>query len=262
MANDYFQFRQFLIRQERCAMRVSTDATLLGAWARAGAADRVGGRILRILDVGTGTGVIALMMAQRYPEARVTAIEIDADSAAQAQENAQSSPFSDRVTVIHGDFIGWKPSEPSSDCLFDAIVCNPPYFSINPSKSAPSEDRRRRARQQFSLDYSALVRESSRLLVPGGTLSVVFPTADYNKLCGLAVMSGLRVARCCHVCTVDGKSPKLTLIEFSNLADSQSDSDVSTVVLQSRDGSRSPWYAALTESFYLPQPPKKSSHHD
>ena len=259
MANDYFQFRQFLIRQDRCAMKVSTDAALLGAWARAGSADRVGGRIL---DIGTGTGVVALMMAQRYPESQVTAVEIDADGAAQARENVLSSPFSDRVTVVHADIIGWEPSERLGGSLFDAIVCNPPYFSVNPSRSAPSEERRRQARQQSSLDHTALVRESCRLLGPGGTLSVVFPTSGYARLCGLAVMAGLRVVRCCHVSTVAGKSPKRTLIEFTNHTDSQSRCAVSTVFLQSPEGSRSSWYSALTKSFYLPQPLQNSPHHD
>ena len=88
MAHDSFQFKQFTIRQDRCAMKVGTDGTLLGAWAHGGQ---------RILDVGTGTGLIALMMAQRFPEAEVTAIDIDAEAVRQAQENVMVSPFRDRI---------------------------------------------------------------------------------------------------------------------------------------------------------------------
>ena len=94
MSNSYFRFKQFVVRQERCAMKVGTDGTLLGAWAQGGK---------KILDIGTGTGLIALMMAQRYPQALVTAIDIDAEAVEQAQENVMASPFADRINVILGD---------------------------------------------------------------------------------------------------------------------------------------------------------------
>lgn len=92
MANNFFRFQQFTVYQDKCGMKVGTDGTLLGAWA-------TGGR--RILDIGTGTGLIALMMAQRFPEATVTAIDIDADASAQARENVASSPFTGRIDVAH-----------------------------------------------------------------------------------------------------------------------------------------------------------------
>ena len=90
MANDYFQFRQFTVRQSRCGMKVGTDGTLLGAWAQTPENQS------RILDIGTGTGLIALMMAQRFPKAVVTGIDIDADAVSQARENVMESPFSDK----------------------------------------------------------------------------------------------------------------------------------------------------------------------
>ena len=112
MANDYFQFRQFTIRQERCGMKVGTDGTLLGAWAQGGK---------RILDIGTGTGLIALMMAQRFTQAEVVGIDIDADAVAQARENVVASPFSRRVDILLKDV---KDMEGT----FDSIVSNPPYI--------------------------------------------------------------------------------------------------------------------------------------
>ena len=105
MANDYFEFRQFIVRQERCAMKVGTDGTLLGAWARV--PDTFGP--VRILDIGSGTGLIALMMAQRFPEAEVLGIDIDPDTVAQAKENVANSPFSGRIkgslTLISSSFM-------------------------------------------------------------------------------------------------------------------------------------------------------------
>ncbi|MCR5241390.1 MAG: methyltransferase, partial [Prevotella sp.] len=96
MSNTYFEFKRFTVHQERCGMKVGTDGCLLGAWAVMPPAERCSPHIL---DVGTGTGLIALMMAQRYPEARVTAVEIDAEAAGQAQENVLQSPFASRIEV-------------------------------------------------------------------------------------------------------------------------------------------------------------------
>ena len=98
-------------------MKVGTDGTLLGAWANAPLGP------CRILDIGTGTGLVALMMAQRFPESQVVGIDIDKDAAIQAQENVDSSPFCNRVTIINDDVVKIEDKEG-----FDAIVCNPPYF--------------------------------------------------------------------------------------------------------------------------------------
>ena len=109
-----FQFRQFFVGQQHCAMKVGTDGVLLGAWAEGGT---------HILDIGTGTGVVALMMAQRFPSANIDAIEIDREAAGQAADNVRCSPFADRVTVTHAALQDFRPSK-----SYDSIVCNPPYF--------------------------------------------------------------------------------------------------------------------------------------
>ena len=99
-------------------MKVGTDGTLLGAWASLGLPEG------RILDIGTGTGLIALMMAQRFPQSLVTAIDIDAEAVGQARENVASSPFAGLIEVVQADVRSYQ-----TECLFDAIVSNPPYFS-------------------------------------------------------------------------------------------------------------------------------------
>lgn len=116
MSNEYFQFRQFIVHQQRCAMKVGTDGTLLGAWAAAPSGK------CRILDIGTGTGLIALMMAQRFPESEVIGIDIDPEAIAQARENVRLSPFSERITISHQDLMKFDDTE-----CFDVIVSNPPY---------------------------------------------------------------------------------------------------------------------------------------
>ena len=117
MPNQYFQFKQFTIEQSDCAMKVGTDGVLLGAWAPVDNARR-------ILDVGTGTGLIALQLAQRQPLAMIDAIEIDAQAASQAQRNVQASPWADRVKIICQDFKCYSSSQP-----YHLIVSNPPYIT-------------------------------------------------------------------------------------------------------------------------------------
>ena len=105
MANGYFRFKQFTVHQQHCAMKVGTDGTLLGAWALATEGS------CRIFDIGTGTGLIALMMAQRYPKAQVTAIDIDDGAVRQAKENVSASPFADRINVMKADVLTFKEEE-------------------------------------------------------------------------------------------------------------------------------------------------------
>ena len=116
MPNPYFQFKQFTVRHDKCAMKVGTDGVLLGAWAPVQ-------DVKRILDVGAGSGLISLQLAQRNPEAVITSVEIDPAAAAQAQENIQSSPWSNRMEVVCCDFRKYHPED-----KFDLIVSNPPYF--------------------------------------------------------------------------------------------------------------------------------------
>ena len=113
-----FQFKRFVIEQDLCAMKVGTDGVLLGAWADGGK---------RILDIGAGTGLIALMMAQRFTDALITGVELDGDACRQAMENVANSPFSDRVGLLN-ESIQCFAAKTEYQHTFDAIVCNPPFF--------------------------------------------------------------------------------------------------------------------------------------
>lgn len=160
-----FRFKQFEIEQDRCAMKVGTDGVLLGAWAQ-------GGR--RILDIGSGTGLISLMMAQRFPEAEVVGIDMDADACGQARENVMASPFRDRVEIECcrlQDFGGAGVSKTAealetaeglkADGVFDAIVSNPPFF-VDSLKNPDS--KRTMARHTDSLPFRDLFAGVKRLL--------------------------------------------------------------------------------------------------
>lgn len=238
MANDYFQFQQFTVRQENCAMKVGTDGTLLGAWAR-------GGR--RILDIGTGTGLIAMMMAQRFPEAMVTGVEIDSDAAQQARQNADASPFGSRITIFTGDITTPAVIESlSHNAPFDAIVSNPPYFTD--SLQCPDQQRTT-ARHTASLTYGSLMHAVAQLLADDGELSFVIPFDSKTRIETEAALSAFIKHRECAVSTTPRKAPRRYLLAYGRHAiDNIERTDA---VLETAPGVRSPWYDNLTAAFYL-----------
>ena len=161
-----------------------------------------------ILDIGTGTGLIALMMAQRFPEAHVTGIDIDPQAVRQARENVAASPFADRVTIIEGDITQLPPL---SLPLFSAIVCNPPYFDA----SLESPDAQRTlARHTASLSYRQLMASAWQLLSDDGELSVVIPFDCKARLETEAILTGFHLARSCAVRTTERKPPRRFLMAF------------------------------------------------
>ncbi|MBP5800197.1 MAG: methyltransferase [Prevotella sp.] len=234
MAKGLFEFRQFTIHQEECAMKVGTDGTLLGAWAMA----REGQ--CRILDIGTGTGLMALMMAQRYPEAEITGIDLDEKAVFQAQANAMASPFANRIRIQQADVNSF------TDKPFDSIVCNPPFFVD--SLTCP-DARRSQARHAETLTYETLILSVKRLLDTNGVFSVIIPTDYRSQLLSEASLSGLMLTRECFVRTTPKKSPKRCLMEFRWRP--VATVDTATETLEMKPGERSEWYHQLTKEFYL-----------
>jgi tRNA1Val (adenine37-N6)-methyltransferase len=172
-----FRFKQFSIEDDRCAMKVGTDAVLLGAWVDISNAKK-------ILDVGTGCGIIALMLAQRTGEdVCIEAIEIEKQDAIQALENSNQSPWAKRIKITPQSLQEFKGFE-----SFDIIVSNPPYF-IN-SQLPPSTDRAK-ARHTHSLSYQELIDHSIRLLNKEGRLAVVLPYAEGKNFLNIASLTGL-----------------------------------------------------------------------
>ena len=230
MANDYFQFRRFTVRQGRCAMKVGTDGTLLGAWARGGET---------VLDIGTGTGLVALMMAQRFPESHVMGIEIDHEAVEQAVENAAASPFASRVSIVEAD------AKSFDDAPFAAIVCNPPYFVD--SLECPDEQRTL-ARHTSALTYGELMLAAWRLLADNGELSLVIPFDCKHRLEQEAALVGFFKVRECAVKTTPKKQPRRYLLAFRK---HPYDLEMSEGIIETQPGIRSPWYQELTKDFYL-----------
>ncbi len=227
-----FRFKQFEIEQDRCAMKVGTDGVLLGAWAQ-------GGR--RILDIGSGTGLISLMMAQRFPEAEVVGIDMDADACGQARENVMASPFRDRVEIECcrlQDFGGAG--------VFDAIVSNPPFF-VDSLKNPDS--KRTMARHTDSLPFRDLFAGVKRLLSDDGIFSAIVPVEVVEQFVAESCILGFYLIRKCGVKTVERKQPKRFMLSFAKHRISPYEDCVETMM--DSQGNRSEWYRKITEEFYL-----------
>ena len=176
-------------------MKVGTDGVLLGAWANGGD---------RILDVGTGTGLIALMMLQRFPKAHVTAIDIDEGAVRQARENILLAGCEDRIAIRQ------EAVQTHQGC-YDAIVCNPPFFSG--SLRAPDEQRSM-ARHDDTLSYAELMEAAWRLLAEDGELSVIVPFDYRARMADEATFRGFFPARTCGFRTVSGRPARRYLLSF------------------------------------------------
>lgn len=236
-----FRFKQFTIRQEQTSQKVGTDGVLLGCWAR-------GGR--RILDIGTGTGLIALMMAQRFPRASVVGIDIEQDAASEARRNVADSPWADRIEVLHCALADYLPGEP-----FDAIVSNPPFFVD--ALRCPDAGRTV-ARHAVTLTLDELVEHSARLLGGTGTLSVILPYDQLESMTRTGREHGLHLARQLSVSTTPGAEPKRVLLEFGPEAPT-GPVDVQHITLEDGHHGRSRAYAELARDFYL-SPEELAAH--
>ena len=233
MPNPYFAFKQFTVRHDRCAMKVGTDGVLLGAWT-----DLSHSR--RILDIGTGTGLIALMLAQRCMDARITAIDLDSAAVEQAQENIQASPWKDRIEALQQDICTYPPNG-----TFDTIVSNPPYFID--SLKCP-DGQRSTARHTDTLDADRLIGKVSELLTSDGRFSIILPAEQTEDLIRVAGEKGLHPSRQTWVITRPGLSPKRILMEFRKIPVTLQPDEL---VIELERHVYSEEYIALTQEFYL-----------
>jgi len=210
MGNDFFRFKQFTIRQGGAAMKVGVDSVLLGAWACTDHTSFLASHSsLRILDVGAGTGLLALMAAQRYPDAAIDAVEIDMDACRQATDNVANSPWSSHIRVICDDFINYAKHCP---LRYDLIISNPPYFTAS---LKPPDAKRNIARHNDSLPHRCLLDGSAKLLASSGVLAIVLPTAEALTLMDEAAIYGLFVKRMLQVQPIPSKPVYRILVELS-----------------------------------------------
>lgn len=236
MANSWFQFKKFKVEQDKTAMKVGTDGVLLGAWANVAGCHRM-------LDVGTGTGLIALMLAQRNDETSVTAIDIDEGAVEQAKGNVSLSAWSDRIEVLKANFSDYKTLNGQS---FDHIISNPPYFkrSLKPEKHT-----RTLARHDDSLTHELLLERSMQLLAEAGKLSVILPYVEGSVFIALAATKGLYCTRKTNVYPTPEGEVKRLLLEFSK---QKGPLEEDNLVIEDRGRhGYSKEYLTLTADFYL-----------
>ncbi len=236
MSNDYFEFKQFTVRQSRCAMKVGTDGTLLGAWTRG---KRNSEEPSSILDIGTGTGLIALMLAQRFPHAEILGIDIDAEACCQSLENVSRSPFSARIRIAHRDI-------KVQQGLFDTIVSNPPFFE---SSLISPDMQRTMARHTATLTYRDLMQNAWRLLSDDGEFSLIIPSEGRQHLEAEAALCGFFKNRECAVRTTPKKHPRRFLLAFGKHPVEQV--EITEGIIETAPHVRSEWYRHLTDAFYL-----------
>ncbi len=204
MPNDYFRFKQFTIWQDRCALKVGTDGMLPGAWTRYANA-------LRVMDIGTGTGVLALIAAQRNNRAVIDAVEIDPRSAEQARENVAASLWAERINVFHADVRNWKPAEG-----YDLVLCNPPFYKGHLTSHDP---RTALAKHEHALSLGQLLREADRFCTAHGRLCMILPVDRLPELKSLTGDNDFVFSRECLVRYRANKRPKRVLVELSRTFD-------------------------------------------
>jgi tRNA1Val (adenine37-N6)-methyltransferase len=229
-----FRFKQFIVHQDRCAMKVGTDGVLLGAWTNAELAKKV-------LDVGTGTGLLAMMLLQRYPLLALDAIEIDELACEQAIENVQNSPWKDKIRVFQTSYQNFASSE-----KYDLIVSNPPYFTD--SLKNP-DDKRALARHNDSLSLYELFSKSKEILTSQGKLSIIYPSKEAYEWILEAKKMGFHCTRLTKVIPKVGANEKRLLIEFSMQEDVCKEDELIIETYNRHEYSEQ--FIELTKDFYL-----------
>lgn len=229
-----FQFKQFAVDHNLCSMKVGVDGTLLGAWANTA-------NCKNVLDVGTGSGLIALMMAQKNQEAQIHAVEIEENAFKQAQINFDNSPWSSRLHLHFSDFKNWNTQE-----KFDLIISNPPYFTA----SLKSEkEGRNLARHDDALPLFELLNKAKEILADAGRICIVYPfdglksIEEQTKICALSIKSITLVK------PIVSKPPKRILVEITK--STSFEVMMNELSIQASGHEFTQDYIQLTKDFYL-----------
>lgn len=234
MGTSSFRFQQFSIEQDQCAMKVSTDGILLGAWA----ANIVG---KRVLDIGTGTGLLALMYAQSNAQVQIDALEIDPAAAQQAKANFEASRFAERLTLFPLSLQSFQVAH-----TYDLIICNPPYFDAG---ITPPENARAQARHDQSLDFGALIQHCERLGSPKSRLAMIIPCEREDAMIYQLEKQTWSLHRRTLIRANPLKAPHRVLLLAGKSPHELSEEGLS---IYNEKGRYSEAYQSLTQAYYLP----------
>lgn len=233
-----FKFKQFIVHQSRCAMKVGTDGVLLGAWAP------LYNKPNRILDIGAGTGLIALMLAQRSNADQIDAVEIDEEAFIQSVENFENSPWADRLYCYNASLEEFT-EEFFEEITYDLIVSNPPFYSED---YISDDEQRSKARSTLSLSFEELISCVEGLLNEHGIFSVIIPYKEEQVFIGLAAEYGLFPFKICRI-----QGTPTTAIKRSMLALTRIPAEISidNLIIETQRHQYTEEYTALTKDFYL-----------
>jgi tRNA1Val (adenine37-N6)-methyltransferase len=232
-----FSFKQFSIEQDRCAMKIGTDGVLLGAWTP------IMHNPLSILDIGTGTGIIALMLAQRSNAEQIDALEIDEEAYEQSVENFENSPWSDRIFSFHAGLDEFV-EDPEDE--YDLIVSNPPFYSEDYKTESNQRDM---ARFQDAMPFEDLIEAAALLLSENGVFSVIIPFKEESSFLALAEEYELHPLKITRVKGTPTTEIKRSLLAFSR--DKNIDIIIDELIIETARHLYTREYIELTKEFYL-----------
>lgn len=231
-----FKFKEFTVSQDQCAMKIGTDGVLLGAWAS------IEHEPNSILDIGAGTGILSLMIAQRSTAETIDALEIDENAHAQAVENFESSPWGDRLFCYHAAFLEYVDEIEEE---YDLIISNPPFYS----EDYKTEDSQRDlARFQDALPFEHLLAGTVKLLSENGEASFIIPFIEEEKFVAIALQCGLFLNKITHVQGTQTSTIKRSLLTFSF---QQKSINESVLIIETARHQYTEEYINLTQAFYL-----------
>ncbi|ELV7523904.1 methyltransferase [Flavobacterium psychrophilum] len=231
-----FSFKQFSVQQDKTAMKVGTDGVLLGAWTP------INHNPISILDIGAGTGLIALMLAQRTSAVQIDALEIDEEAYEQATDNFENSPWSDRLFCYHAGLDEFV-EEPEDE--YDLIVCNPPFYAENYKTNSEQRDL---ARFSDAMPFEELIEAVDLLLSENGILSVIIPYKEEEKFVTLANEFELYPIKITRVKGTPTSETKRSLLVFSR---NKQNCEQDILVIETDRHVYTKEYIALTKGFYL-----------
>jgi tRNA1Val (adenine37-N6)-methyltransferase len=231
-----FKFKQFSVNQDQCAMKIGTDGVLLGAWVNIETSP------FAVLDIGAGTGVLALMLAQRSGAEVIDALEIDDEAYEQCVDNFEQSPWGDRLFCYHASL---EEFAEEIDDEYDLIICNPPFYAEDYKTNNESRDL---ARFQDAMPFDHLLQSVSILLAPEGNFNVVIPFNEEEKFIALAKNFNLSPNKICRVKGNPETEIKRSMLQFSFR---ESDIITETLIIETSRHIYTEDYINLTRDFYL-----------
>jgi len=251
VANTFFQFKKFIVHQAHTSMKVCTDACLFGAWA---ASDPQVMNAHKILDIGAGTGLLSLLLAQANNNATITAVEIEPAAATEAASNFKLSPWADQLNLVHDDIRNFGNH---ANTVYDIIITNPPFYEGD--LKSPDENKNTAA-HSTALPWNILVENVAKLLTDGGSFFVLIPTLRAYTMQKLCDTNGLQLEEEVLVHNTAKTLPIRAMQKFTKKNVAQMDAEKINIVPQVKrkkifikdtDNNYSPEFNALLKDYYL-----------